>query len=147
VKFNWKIDENSEEAVTASVHRRTELIDELESLVRKYDGSDRIMGCAQEEWRELALDQIECIVVLDGKTWAIVGKGERYRLRGRLYEIEERLPERFFRINKSAIANRNGIDRFTASVNGAVDVVFRCGYRDYVSRRCFREIKRRLGIV
>jgi len=27
--------------------------------------------------------------------------------------------------------------------SGAVDAVFKCGYRDYVSRRCLAQIKRR----
>ena len=47
------------------------------------------------------------------------------------------------RINKSALANEAHLERFTASFNGAVDAVFRSGYREYVSRRCFAEIKRR----
>lgn len=56
------------------------------------------------------------------------------------------MPDSFLRINKSALANRERIDRFTVSFNGAVDVIFKSGYRDYVSRRCFRVIKERMGI-
>ena len=54
---------------------------------------------------------------------------------------------KFIRINKSALANEAHLERFTASFNGAVDAVFRSGYREYVSRRCFAEIKRRYDHV
>ena len=70
-----------------------------------------------------------------------------WRVRLRLYELEAMLPASFIRINKSALANEAHLERFTASFNGAVDAVFRSGYREYVSRRCFAEIKRRYDHV
>jgi hypothetical protein len=33
--------------------------------------------------------------------------------------------------------------QFDAVFSGGVDAVFGCGYREYVSRRCFAEIRRR----
>ena len=93
--------------------------------------------------RMLPFSDIECITVLDGKTYAVACSGERLRLKLRLYELEAMLPASFIRINKSALANEAHLERFTASFNGAVDAVFRSGYREYVSRRCFAEIKRR----
>ena len=94
----------------------------------------------------LPLKDIECITVLEGKTFAVDCTGSRYRLRSRLCELEPVLPRNFARINKSAIANLQGIEKLTAAFNGAVDAVFRCGWRDYVSRRCLTEIKRSLGL-
>ena len=85
--------------------------------------------------------------VLDGKTYAVTRSGERCRLKLRLYELEAMLPASFILINKSALANEAHLERFTASFNGAVDAVFRSGYREYVSRRCFAEIKRRYDHV
>ena len=70
-----------------------------------------------------------------------------YAVHLRLYELEAMLPASFIRINKSALANEAHLERFTASFNGAVDAVFRSGYREYVSRRCFAEIKRRYDHV
>ena len=93
--------------------------------------------------RKLTFGEIECITVLDGKTCAIDQHGKRYRLKLRLYELEEMLPSCFIRINKSAIANENRLDRFVPTFSGAVDALFKSGYREYVSRRCFAEIKRR----
>ena len=89
---------------------------------------------------------IECIWVEDGRTYAIYEDGVRYRLRGRLYEVEAKLGSEFVRINKSALANWNRIRRFKASIAGAVDVEFKSGHVEYVSRRCFAELKRRFDL-
>ena len=72
--------------------------------------------------------------------------GDKRRVGTSLSELEAILPSYFIRINKSAIANENRIQMFNTVYSGAVDAVFKCGYKEYVSRRCFREIKRRLGV-
>lgn len=146
MKFRLQIDLNGEEEVIAVVRQRTELIDQIEALVLGETGEDKMIGYTEDDWKELSVKELECIFVQGDKTYAIDGGGERFRLKARLYEVEKRLPDCFFRINKSALANRERIDRFTLSFNGAVDVVFQCGHRDYVSRRCFRAIKERMGI-
>jgi DNA-binding LytR/AlgR family response regulator len=74
---------------------------------------------------------------------AIDENGRQYRIQERLRELEAVMPSYFIRINKSALANEHRITRFDAVFNGGVDAVFRCGYREYVSRRCFAEIRRR----
>ena len=84
------------------------------------------------------------VTVLEGKTYAIDSQNRRYRLKQRLYELEAMLPASFIRINKSALANKNTLDRFAVTIAGSVDAVFQSGYREYVSRRCFAQIKRRL---
>ncbi len=144
MKFTLVIDKTKEEEVVATVHRESPLTAKLENMVRSYDGSDRIPGYTEDDMKILLFSDIECITLTGGKTYAIDRKGKRYLLRYRLYELEAMLPSNFIRINKSALANQDHLDRFTASFNGAVDAVFRCGYRDYVSRRCFADIKRRL---
>lgn len=143
MKFKLIIDKTKDEEVVATVHGRSDLTDRIETLVLTHAGSDRLTAYTEDDMKQLPFSQIECITVLDGKTHAIDCKGKRYRLKQRLYELEEILPSSFIRINKSAIANENRLERFTASYSGAVDAVFKCGYTEYVSRRCFAEIKRR----
>lgn len=143
MKFTLIIDRDAEEEVTASVHERSALTEQIETLVMQYSGSDRIAGFTEDDLKMLSVQEIECITVLDGKTFAIDSQNRRYRLKQRLYELEEQLPSSFIRINKSTLANESRIERFAASFSGAVDAVFRCGYREYVSRRCFAQIKRR----
>ena len=128
----------------ATVHNRTALIDEIESLILKHAGTDRIPGYTDDDIKMLSVSEIACITVQDGKTYAIDTGNCRYRLKQRLYELEDVLPASFIRINKSALANETQLDRFAVTYAGSVDAVFKCGYREYVSRRCFAQIKRRL---
>lgn len=143
MKFKLIIDKTKDEEIVATVHSRTGLTDQIEALVMEHAGSDRIPAYAEDNLKMLAFSDIECITVLDGKTYAIDTQNQRYRLKQRLYELEELLPSSFIRINKSALANENRLDRFAVTYSGAVDAVFKCGYTEYVSRRCFAEIKRR----
>ena len=144
MKFRLIIDKTKEEEVVATVHSRTALVDEIEALISKHTGTDRIAGYTEDEMRMLIVSEIECITVLDGKTYAIDSQNRHYRIKQRLYELEQQLPSCFIRINKSTLAKLTAIDRFVVTYSGSVDAVFRCGYREYVSRRCFSQIKRRL---
>ena len=143
MKFKLIIDKEKDEEIVATVHSRSALIDEIEVLILKYAGADRIPGYTEDDIKMLSVSEIECITVLDGKTYAIDSKNRRYRLKDRLYELEAQLPSSFIRINKSALANEARLDRFAVTYSGAVDAVFKCGYTEYVSRRCFAQIKRR----
>lgn len=143
MKFKLIVDKTKEEEVTATVHARSALTDKLEVLVMQHTGVDQLPAYLDDEMRILPISQIQCITILDGKTYAIDSKAKQYRLKQRLWELEEILPACFLRINKSALANETYLERFTASYNGAVNAVFQCGYTEYVSRRCFAAIKRR----
>ena len=142
MKFRLIIDKEKEEEVAVTAHQRTPLIDEIEALISKH--TDRIPGYTEDDIKMLSVSEIECVTVLDGKTYAIDSGNRRYRLKQRLYELEQQLPSSFIRINKSALANEARLDRFQVTYAGSVDAIFKCGYREYVSRRCFAQIKRRL---
>ncbi len=143
MKFTLIIDKEKDEEVVATVHEHTALTDEIEALVLKYAGADRIPAYTEDDMKMLSFSDIECVTVLDGKTYAIDTQNRRYRLKQRLYELEQLLPSSFIRINKSTLANENRLDRFAVTYSGGVDAVFKCGYTEYVSRRCFAQIKRR----
>lgn len=143
MKYRLIIDKNAEEEIIAVVRAPSSLTAQIENLVCSFSGLDGIMGYGEDEMRRLAFDEIECITVLDRKVMAIDTKGERYRIQDRLRDLEAVLPSYFIRINKSALANEHRIARFDAAFSGGVDAVFQCGYREYVSRRCFAEIRRR----
>ena len=142
MKFRLIISKEKEEEIVATVHERTALIDEIEALISRQ--TDRIPGYTEDDIKILSVSDIQCVTVLDGKTYAIDSENRLYRLKQRLYELEGSLPSTFIRINKSALANENALDRFSVTYAGSVDAVFKCGYREYVSRRCFAQIKRRL---
>ena len=143
MKYKLIIDKTAEEEIIAIVHAPSSLTREIEDLVCSFSGSDSIMGYREDEMRKLPFSEIECITILDRKVIAIDDRGNRYRIQDRLRDLEDILPSYFIRINKSTLANEHRIVRFDAVFSGAVDAVFQCGYREYVSRRCFAEIRRR----
>jgi DNA-binding LytR/AlgR family response regulator len=143
MKFTLIIDSGKDEEVIATVHERSSLTDQIEELILQHTGSDRVAAYTEDEMKMLPFDKIECVTVIDGKTYAIDIHNRKYRLKQRLYALETLLPSSFIRINKSTLANEKRIERFVTTFSGAVDAVFRCGYREYVSRRCFAQIKRR----
>ena len=143
MKYKLIIDKDTEEEIIAIVHAPSSLTQQIENLVCSFSGVDCIMGYRDDEMRKLAFQEIECITVVDRKVIAIDTDGTHFLLKDRLRNLEQILPSYFIRINKSSLANEHRILRFDATFSGGVDAVFQCGYRDYVSRRCFAEIRRR----
>lgn len=143
MKYKLIIDKNAEEEIVAVVHAPSSLTQQIENLVCEFSGADFLMGYREGEMRKLAFQEIECITIIDRKVIAIDNHGNRYRIQDRLRELENILPSYFIRINKSSLANEHQILRFDAVFSGGVDAIFQCGYREYVSRRCFAEIRRR----
>ena len=143
MKYKLIIDKDAEEEITVIAHAPSSLTEQLENLVCSYSGADYLMGYREDEMRKLAFSDIECITILNRKVIAIDTRGVHFTLKERLRDLEGILPSYFIRINKSALANEHRIARFDAVFSGGVDAVFQCGYREYVSRRCFSEIRRR----
>ena len=143
MKYKLIIDKNAEETITVVAHAPSELTRQIENLVCSHSGANCLMGHGEDEMRRLTYEEIECITVESRRVIAIDTNGHRYRLQERLRDLEGKLPSYFIRINKSTLANEHRILRFDAVFSGGVDAVFRCGYREYVSRRCFAEIRRR----
>jgi len=143
MKYKLIIDKNLEEEITIIAHAPSSLTQQIENLVCNYSGADYFMGYRDDEMRKLAFYEIECITILNRKVIAIDTGGNHFSLKDRLRDLEDILPSYFIRINKSTLANEHSILRFEAAFSGGVDAVFQCGYREYVSRRCFAEIRRR----
>lgn len=143
MKYKLVIDKNADEEIIAIVHAPSSLTQQIENLVCNFSGIDYLMGYRDDQMRKLSFQEIECITILDRKVIAIDTAGYRYRIQDRLRDLEDILPSYFIRINKSTLANEHCIARFDAVFSGGVDAVFQCGYREYVSRRCFAQIRRR----
>ena len=143
MKYELIIDRDAQESVIVTARAPSALTQKIEDLVRTYSGTDSILGSREDELRRLQFSDIECITILDRKVMAIDREGKEYRIQERLRDLEPLLPSYFIRINKSTLANEHRIARFDAGFSGSVDAVFHCGYREYVSRRCIAQIRRR----
>ncbi len=143
MNFQLIIDKENEEVITARVKKVNELTEKIETLVKEYVGENKIVAFSEDETVILEIKNIECVTVIDNKVWAITENG-KYLIKNRLYEVEKLLPSSFIKINKSSVANISKIKKFISTYSGSVNVEFKSGYTDYVSRRCLPQVKRRL---
>ena len=143
MKLRIVIDKNHDEQILIYAHEKTALICDIEQLVNN-DSFD-LTGYGETETIKLNLYEICCFITEENKVYALTEKG-KYRLKSRLYQIEKNLNDNFVKINQSCIANIKKIDKFKASVGGALTVIFKNGYEDYVSRRNLKNVKERLGL-
>ena len=143
MKCRIVIDPTRDEEVVIYARERCERIDEIERFVT--GAAAPLYGQEGGELVRLDTDTISRFVIEDGHLMAVCGD-KRYRMRERLFEIEEAMPEGFVKINQSCIARMKSMVRFEATVGGSLKVVFKNGEWDYVSRRQLKAVKERLGL-
>lgn len=136
------IDKNHEEEVVIYSHQRNFLVEQIESLVNSQE--IEITGYKEQETVKLDLSEIFCFICEENKIYALTEK-ERFKIKLRLYQLEEKLPQNFVKLNQSCIGNVKKIQRFNASFGGSLSVEFKNGYKDYVSRRQLKIVKERFG--
>lgn len=136
------IDKNHEEEVIVYSHEKTKLVEEIETIINS--NSLELLGYKDKETVKLDIFEIYCFVVENNKVYALT-ENQKYKMKLRLYQLEENLPKNFVKMNQSCIANIKKIDRFDASFGGSLMVILKNGYRDYVSRRQLKFVKERLG--
>ncbi|MEE1010884.1 MAG: LytTR family DNA-binding domain-containing protein [Acutalibacteraceae bacterium] len=143
MKFRLIIDNNREEEVIVYSHKESDLTDEIRRLVE--NEANEIIGYIEREAYKLSTSEIYCVVAEDNNVYAITEKS-RFRVKLRLYQLEEILGDDFVKINQSCIVNIRKIRKFDSSLGGMLKVVLTNGYSDYVSRRNIRYVKERLGV-
>ena len=143
MKCTLIITDDHEEEVVIYAREKTQLIEDIENLIN--DNAFELIGYSGYEAVNLRTDEVVCFLVEEGKVYAITDKN-RFRLKCRLYQLEETLPENFVKINQSCIANIKKIERFDTSVSGTLLIKFKNGYKDYVSRRQMKAVKERFGL-
>ena len=146
MKFYLKVDEEAEPSVTVTCKKVTCLVrkigeicalfDEQEDVIYGYDGEDVIL---------LKLADVSYFYTKNGKVYARAS-GEEYLLKLRIKQIMEIIDDSFVKINQGCVIKVNEIKKFAVSFGGALKVVLKDGYCDYVARRETSNIKRRFGL-
>ncbi len=137
------IEEIEEEKVLIYAKERTKLIDDIESLVISSDID--LTGTYNEEIVKINVNDVVCFISENNKVFALIND-KKYQIRQRLYQIEEMNLNAFIKLNQSCLANKNKIKKFESTIGGALKVVFKNGYIDYISRRELKNVKQRMGI-
>lgn len=76
----------------------------------------------------------------------LLTENDKFTVKERLYELEERLGDKFIRISKSAIVNMDKIDSLEIEFNGKMKLYLKNGFVEFTSRNYLNEIKRKLGM-
>ena len=143
MKCRTVIDKSRDEEVVIYVHEKSRLSENIEEYVMSC--STELVGYRDGMAVNLSQADVYCFIVEDNKIYALTEK-EKLRLKQRLYVLEESLNGDFVKINQSCVANIRKIQKFDTSLSGTLSVIFKNGYRDYVSRRQLKIVKERIGI-
>lgn len=131
------------EEVVIFAREKCDLIDEIEALMRARE--EEMYGYRERECFKLSAADVLAFTVEGGRVFAVTESG-KYLVRERIYELEEKYPELMIKINQSTIVNTSKIVKFDASISGALLVVLKGGFCDYVSRRQLKHVRQRMGI-
>lgn len=143
MKFKLFISKEHDEEVLVYAHDETPLTKAIEKMVE--DDGAQLVGYIEREAVMIDLFDVSCFVVDDNKVYACTSE-DKIRVRERLYQLQEKLPDMFVKVNQSCIANVNMIKSFDSSITGTLHVKFKNGYSDYVSRRQLKAVKERFGL-
>ena len=128
--------------------KTSKITPKIDNIIKKLNENNYNILCGFIDDKIQILNQNDIISIYsnDGKTFALTSNKE-YRLKQRLYELEELLDKRFFvRISKSEIINLKMIDSLDLNFIGTIYVKFKNGTNTYVSRRYVKKIKEILSI-
>lgn len=137
------INDNEEEKVLIYAHDRTRLVEDIESLVLSSEVD--LTGNCDSEIIKIDINDVACFISDNNKVYALIGD-KKYQIKYRLYQIEELNLNIFIKINQSCLANKTKIKRFETTIGGALKVVFKNGYIDYIARRELKNVKKRMGL-
>ena len=144
MKFSLISDSEREDEVVVYASEENELVKAIRALCEG-ENDKTLVGYDGSEIYKISYNDVICFVSENDRLYAYLSD-VKLRIKSRLYQIEEELPPSFIRINQSCVANVSMIERFDASFSGTLGVVFKNGYRDYVSRRNLKKVKERVGL-
>ncbi len=143
MKFSLMLGDEYDDEVIVYAKEANAAVNAIREICK--EGEKNIVGYSESGIYTISPYEIACFVSENDLLFAYTAEG-KMRIKSRLIRVEQELPSCFIRINQSCIANINMIEKFDASFSGTLGVIFKNGYRDYVSRRNLKKVKERIGI-
>lgn len=147
MQIEIKLDESCKEPkIIIHTDKMTEEVSQIVKLLS--EEKPEVLAAVHENGEIVLLEQTEIIRIYaeNDRVYAKTKDGS-YRLKARLYELEERLNKKMFiRISNSEIINLKEVKKFDLSFSGTICVSMSDKTATYVSRRYVRKIKQVLGI-
>lgn len=146
MKFYLVLDDEKEPSVTVVCNKVTATVEKIRELCNDaITDHELLYGYLDDEIIPLALSCVGCFYTKDGKVFASMD-GKDYATKLRIKDVMELVDDSFIKVNQGCVANVHYIQKFAVSFGGALRVVLKNGYSDYVSRRELPNIKRRFGL-
>lgn len=125
-----------------------EVTDEIQNIAHRISSSQNkvLTGTKNKKVFLIKNEDIYCFYSENQKIYAKTDK-DNLEVKLRLYEIEKIYEgTSFIRISKSCIVNIDKVKSLDISYAGTIEIIFKNGYREFVSRRFISKIKKYLGI-
>ena len=143
MKYRIEIFEEQDDDIVIRAKEKLPILERIERLIEASEKG--ILGYTERDITRLEAESIDCFFIEASKVYAIADS-RKWQIRERLYQLEERFSGDFVKINQSCLIRMDRIERFHTTLGGALQVILKNGYKDYVSRRQLKEVKERMGI-
>ncbi|SKB98806.1 transcriptional regulator, LytTR family [Lachnospiraceae bacterium] len=142
MKINIDVDNSlQEDAVTIHCREITDEIIELQRLLSERHTKGQTISAYIDDTEYYVEVRSVIFLEADGNYISLHTAREIYRIRQRLYELEEILPRGFFRVSKSTIVNTDAISSIRKNIMGASEISFRnCQKKAYASRNYIKSL-------
>ncbi len=138
-----KVKDIADESAVISASEVTESISAAIALLEC--GESVLSGYKEGEFYPCPISRIYYIEATDDKVFAYT-KDDCLELKSRLYELEEKLDQRFFRCSKSMICNVRKIKSIRAEENSRMLATLLNEEKIVINRNYVKELKKRLGL-
>lgn len=106
---------------------------------------DTIAGHLDGEIHLIKLQDVYSIFTQDGKIFLQTDE-EEYEVKQKLYEIEQRYPSQFIRVNKATLVHFEKIASIQSKVLGSPQLTLNNGVEVPISRTYFKALKEAFGL-
>lgn len=142
MKYKIVLNKDQEDDFLIFAREESKTLDKIREILS--EEQQELLGFDNERIEKLDISDVFCFYVEEGKVYAMTEK-RKYCLKQRLYQLEGLYSDDFIKINQSCLVNKTKIKGFEASIGGALTVILKNGYRDYISRRQLKTVKERMG--
>ena len=125
-----------------------EITEEVNVIVNSIMGISKsikqIIGTKDNKIYLLTIDEIICFYSEEKNNYCKTKNGI-FKIKEKLYELEEKLSKGdYVRISNSCIINLKYVDSFDTSIIGTIEVMFKDGSKEYVSRRRVKDVIKKI---
>ena len=146
MEIEIRIDEKQKDLKVIIINDKMD--EKVTELVRRFSEvqSGKLLGYTDQKLILLDPSSIERVFTENEKVYAGDGT-EKFLLKMRLYEVEEKLANTsFVRVSNTEIVNFDKVKNLDLSFTGSIGILLKSGSRSFVSRRYMLKIKEYLGL-